>query len=109
MAVTDVLATFENWLPLVNFDNAGWIRWQYVEMFFKKCASEIREAREKGRRANKGPATDLGERAGKMVRSNLPELPNTTFMVMIHWVLNGQDMFLALKQLQASYTNVRHW
>jgi len=39
-AVTDFLATFENWLPLVNFDNAEWIRRQWVEMFLKKCASE---------------------------------------------------------------------
>jgi len=52
---------------------------------------------------------DLGERPGEKVRSNLPELPNTTFTVMIHWVLNGNDMVLAPKQLQASYTDVRHW
>jgi len=41
-AVADFLATFETWLPLVNFDNAEWIRQQWVEMFLKKCASEIR-------------------------------------------------------------------
>jgi hypothetical protein len=28
---------------------------------------------------------------------------------MIHWVSNGKDMVLAPKQLQASYTDVRHW
>jgi hypothetical protein len=108
-AVADFLATFETWLPLVNFDNAEWIRRQWVEMFLKKCASEIREARKKGRRGNKRPATDLGERPGKKARSNLPELPNTTFTVMISWVSNGKDMVLAPKQLQASYTDVRHW
>ena len=107
--VADFLATFETWLPLVNFDNAEWIRWQWVEMFLKKCASEIREARKKGRRGNKRPATDLGERPGKKARSNLRELPNTTFTVMISWVSNGKDMVLAPKQLQASYTDVRHW
>ena len=74
-----------------------------------KCASEIRKARKKGCRGNKRPATDLGERVGKMVRSNLPEMPNTTFTVMIHWVSNGKDMVLAPKQLQALYTDVRHW
>jgi len=31
------------------------------------------------------------------------------FMVVIRWLLNGQDMVLAPKQLQASYTDVRHW
>ena len=53
--------------------------------------------------------TDLGERAGNKVRSTLPELPNTLFIVVICWVSNGKDMVLAPKQLQASYTDVRHW
>jgi len=52
---------------------------------------------------------DLGERTGKQVAGNLPELPNTMFTVIIHWVLNGKDMVLAPKQLQASFTDVRHW
>jgi len=30
-------------------------------------------------------------------------------MVVICWVSNGKDMVLAPKQLQASYTDVRHW
>jgi len=30
------------------------------------------------------------------------------FMVVISWVSNGQDMVLAPKHLQASYTDVRH-
>jgi len=64
-AVADFLATFKTWLPLVNFDNAEWIRRQWVEMFLKKCASEIPEARKKGRRGNKRPAMDLGERVGQ--------------------------------------------
>ena len=51
--VTDFLATFENWLTLLNFDNAEWIRWQSVEMFFNECASEIQEAKKKGRGGNK--------------------------------------------------------
>jgi len=78
-------------------------------MLWKKCASEMWEARKKGMRGNMRPATDLAERVGNKVRSNLPELPNTTFTVMIHWVWNGKDMVLASKQLQASYTDVRHW
>jgi len=45
MAVADLLETFENWLPLDNFNNAEWIRQQWVEMLLKKCASKIREAR----------------------------------------------------------------
>jgi hypothetical protein len=106
--VADFLATFETWLPLVNFDNAEWIRRQWVEMFLKQYESEIREPRKKGRRGNKRPATHLGERADTQVRRNLPELPKTIFTVMIHWVLNGEDIVLAPKPLQASYTDVRH-
>jgi len=45
----------------------------------------------------------------KKARSNLPKLPNTTFIVVICWVSNSKDMVLALKQLQFSYTDVRHW
>jgi hypothetical protein len=81
MVVADFLVTFEKWLPLENFDNAEWIRRQWVEIFLKTCASEFREERTKGRRGNKRSATDLGERAGKKARSNVFELPNTTFMV----------------------------
>jgi len=51
----------------------------------------------------------LSERASNKVRSNLPKLPNATFMVVIHWVSNGKDMVQALKQFQASYTNVTLW
>jgi len=52
---------------------------------------------------------DLGERASKQVRGNLPEFPNTTFMVVIHWVLNGNNIVLSPNKLQASYTDVTHW
>jgi hypothetical protein len=52
-AVADFLPTFTIWLPLVNFDRAEWLPRQWVEMFLMKCASEIREEREKGRRGNK--------------------------------------------------------
>jgi len=31
------------------------------------------------------------------------------FADVISWVSNGKDMVLALKHLQASYTDVRHW
>jgi len=71
--------------------------------------AQFREARKKGRRGNKRPATDLGEWVGKKVRSNLPEFPKTKFTVMIHWVSNGKEMVLTPKQLQASYTDVSHW
>jgi hypothetical protein len=45
MAVSDLLEIFQNWLALDNFDNAGWIHQQWVEMCLKKCASKIQEAR----------------------------------------------------------------
>jgi hypothetical protein len=48
-SVADFLETFETWLPLEIFDNAEWIRRQWVEMFLKKCASEVREAMKKRR------------------------------------------------------------
>jgi len=108
-AVADFLETFETWLRLENFDNAECIWWQWVEMFLKKCASEVQEARKKGSRGNKRPATDVGERAGNIARGNLPELPNTTFIVVIRRVPNGDDDQTSSMQLQASYTDVRHW
>jgi hypothetical protein len=53
--------------------------------------------------------TDVGKRVGKKARSDFSELPNTMFMVVIRLVSNGKDMVLAPKQLQALYTDVRHW
>ena len=70
MAVADFIETFETWLPLDNFDNAESTRRQWVEMFLKKCVSELREARKKGRRGTMRPATELGERAGKQAIGN---------------------------------------
>jgi hypothetical protein len=51
----------------------------------------------------------LGERVGRKVRSNLPELANITFMGMIRWVSNGKYRVLVPNQLQALDRNVRHW
>jgi hypothetical protein len=48
IAVAVILETFKTRLPLGYFDNAEWIRRQWVEIFLKKCASEISEARKKG-------------------------------------------------------------
>jgi hypothetical protein len=109
MAVEDFLENFETWLPMETFDNAERIRRPWVEMCLKKCASEVQEERKKGRRGNKRLVTDLGERAGKKARGNLPELPNTTFMVVIHRVSNGNNDETSSMQLQASYPDVRHW
>jgi len=109
MAVADFLETFEKWLPLENFDNAEWIRRQRVEMFLNKCATEVREARKKGRQGNKRLATDLGECEDKNVRGTVPVLPNTTFMVVIRQVPNGNNDPTSSMQLQASYTDVKHW
>jgi len=102
MAVADFLETFEKWLASENFDNAEWIRQQWVEMCLKKCSSEVREARKMGRRGNKRPATDLGERAGKKARGNVPELPYSTFMVVIRRVPNGNNDLTSSMQFEAS-------
>jgi len=107
--VADFLETFESWLPLDNFNNARWICRQWVEKFLKKCASKIWEDRKKGMWGKKQPTSDLGESMGEMARSNLPELQNTMFMVMIRWVWNGNNVILSPHQLQASYTSVSHW
>ena len=53
--------------------------------------TEVPDARKKGRQGNKQPATDLAQRAGKKARGNFPELPNTTFMVVIRRVPNGNN------------------
>jgi len=107
-AVADFLETFGKWLPLENFNNAEWIRRQCVEMFLKTSASVVREARKKGWQGNKRPAMDLGQCAGNKARGNVSELPNTTYMVVIHRVLNGNHDQTSSMQLQASYTDVRH-
>ena len=53
-------------------------------MFLKKCASEVWEARKKGRQGNEQLATDLGERGGNIPGRNLPQMPNMNFIVVIH-------------------------
>ena len=77
-------------------------------MFWKKSGSEVREARKKGGRGNKRPTRDFGERTGKKARGNVPELPNTTFMVVIRRVPNGNNYQTLSNQFQASYADVRH-
>ena len=80
-----------------------------MEMFLNKYASRVQVARKKGRRGNKRPETDFGVRAGKQARGNVPELPNTTFIVVLRRVLNGNNDQTSSKQFQASYTDLRHW
>jgi hypothetical protein len=69
---------------------------------------EIPEARKQGRWGKLRSATDLGESASKKATSNLPELPNTTCMVVICWMSNGKDIILSPNELQATYTDVIH-
>jgi hypothetical protein len=78
-------------------------------MFLKKCASEDREARKKGSQDNKRPVTDLRERACKEPRGNVPELRNTTFVVVIGRVLNSHNYPTSSMQFKASHPYVRHW
>ena len=61
-------------------------------MILKTCASVTRKASKDGTHGNKQPAADFAERASQKARNNLPELPNTTFMVVICWVSNGKDV-----------------
>jgi len=78
-------------------------------MFLKKCSTKVWEVRKKGRQGNKRPATDLGQRAGTNMQGNVPQLPNTTFMVVICRVPKGNNDPTSSMQLQALYTDVTHW
>ena len=53
--------------------------------------------------------TDLAERSGKQARYNLPELSNTTFMVVIRRVPNGNNYQTSCNRLEALYRDMRHW
>jgi len=108
-AVVIFLTTFEKWPPRENFVNAACRRRQWVQMVLKNWASEVREARMKGSRGNKRPATDLGERMRNKVRGKVPELRNTTFVVVNHRVPNGNNDQTFSNQLQALYPDARHW
>jgi hypothetical protein len=46
------LETFETLLQLEIVIIAEWIQQQWVQMFLNKCASEVQEARKKGRQGN---------------------------------------------------------
>ena len=45
---------------------------------------------------------------GNKTRGNLPELPNTMFMVVICCMSNSNNVVQSHKHLQALYTNVRY-
>jgi len=83
MAFADFLETIGTSLRLDNFDNAECIQRQWVEMVLKKCASEDQEVKKNGMGGNKRLATDWGECVGNNVIGNLPELPNTPFLIVI--------------------------
>jgi len=51
----------------------------------------------------------MGERKGKKARGKVPVLPNTTFMVVIRRVPNGNNDPTSSMQLQPSYTDVKYW
>jgi len=108
-AFADFLNTFETWLCLENFDSAEWIQRQWGEMFLKECASKVQQARKKGRQGDNELATDLAKHSGKNGRGYLPVLPNTTSMVVIRQVPNDNNDQTSSNQLQAWYTDVRHW
>ena len=82
-AVAQLFETFETRLPLDTIDHDEWIWRHWVGKVLKNCPSEVREARNKGRRVNKRLATDLHELTGKIGRCNLQESPNTTLIVVI--------------------------
>jgi hypothetical protein len=66
-----------------------------VGMILNKCGSEIEEVRKQGRQCNMQVATDLGECARKIAGSNVPELRNTSLMVVIQRLTNANDIVLS--------------
>jgi len=72
-AVANVMETFETWLPWEKIDTAELIRWQWVEMIWKKCAGAVREERKMWRRASKWLARCLGERVGNKAICKTPD------------------------------------
>jgi len=52
---------------------------------------------------------DLGYCMGKKSSNILPELPNTTFSIVIHQGLNDKNVIVSTEQLQASNTDLRDW
>jgi len=65
--------------------------------------------KDKGQVRHLATTNGLWRAASKQVTINLAELPNTMFMVVISWLWNGNNQVLSPNQLQALYTDVRHW
>jgi hypothetical protein len=55
------------------------------------------------------PAMDIAVRDCKNPRGTIPQLSNTTLMVVIHRVPNSNNDQTFSNYRQASYTDVRHW
>jgi hypothetical protein len=53
--------------------------------------------------------TDLGEHMCKKAGGNLPEFPNTTFIVLILQVPNSNNDRTSSMKLKTFYTVVRYW
>jgi hypothetical protein len=90
MRVADIFETIQTWLPLDNIDNAEWIQLQWVEMILIICSIEVQNARKTGLRGNKRPRSNVAERIVLKARGNLPERPNTTFILLIGQGRNGR-------------------
>jgi len=95
-------------MPLDNFYNAQMIWQQKGEKFVKKWEIKFQEARKKGRHPIQCQVTVLEVSMRKMARSNLPELLNPTFLIVICWVSNGNNIILSPKQHDALNKDMRH-
>jgi hypothetical protein len=74
----------------------------------KKCATEGQEDKRKQRDSVKLIAMVLEENTGYKVGSNLVQLPNPIVMLIILWVLNGNENSICSKQYQKLYTADRN-
>ena len=76
---------------------------------FKEMCKRCSGGEEEGEVRQHGTGDRFGiAHGGKKARGNIPELPNTTFMVVTCRVSNGNDDETSTMQLQASYKDVRH-
>ena len=75
----------------------------------KKCESEIWMGRKIEGWDIQRQAPDLGMQAALNGGDYLSELPNTTFMLVIRQVSNGNNIVWFTNQLPWLYTDVSHW
>jgi len=81
------------------------VHWDVIEEMWN-CGSK---GEEEGKAMQPATGTNLGECEGTNTRGNCPEMPNTSFIIVIHRVPNGNNDLTSRNQVQALYKDLRHW